>query len=326
MSDHRVLGKTGYQVNPIGLGTWSMGGSWGSHDEETSMAALRAAVELGVDFFDTADNYGDGRSERLLGRLRQELPDAGFRVATKMGRRAAAPEYTVDSFRRWVDSSRRNLGVDQLDLIQLHCPPPEIYGRDDVFDALDTLVEEGSIAAYGVSVATVEQALASIARPGVAAIQIVFNVFRQRPVHEVFGAAEAAGVGIIARIPLASGLLTGQLRADTAFAADDHRSFNRHGERFDVGETFAGVDYEQGLAAVEELRPLVPPGATMAQFAIRWILGFPAVGAVIPGASSPRHVRSNVDAARLAPLPPETVAAVERIYRERIAPSVEHRW
>lgn len=243
-----------------------------------------------------------------------------------MGRRASAPEYTVDNFRRWVDSSRRNLGTDRLDLIQLHCPPPEVYHREEVFDALDTLVEEGSIAAYGVSVATVEQALASIARPGVAAIQIVFNMLRQRAAAEVFDRARAAGVGVIARIPLASGLLTGQLRADTEFAADDHRSFNRHGERFDVGETFAGVDYERGLAAVEELRPLVPPHATMAQFAIRWILHFPAVSAVIPGASSPRHVRSNLDAARLAPLPPDTLAAVERIYRDRIAPSVEHRW
>lgn len=326
MAEPRALGATGRLVHPVGLGTWSMGGSWGDRDEETSLAALREAADLGVDFFDTADNYGDGRSERLLGTLRAERPDAPFLVATKMGRRASAEEYTLDNFRRWVDRSRANLGVERLDLTQLHCPPPEVYDRADVFDHLDRLVAEGSIASYGVSVATVEQALKAITYPGVSSIQIVFNMFRQRPAAAFLHRARAAGVGVVARIPLASGLLTGHLTAETVFAQDDHRAFNRNGEAFDVGETFAGVDYDTGLAAVERLRPLVPEGATLAQLALRWILMFPAVTCTIPGAASPRHVKTNMAAADLPPLDPRTMAEVARVYDDLIAPSVAHRW
>ena len=281
--EQRTLGRTGRQVGVVGLGTWQLGADWGDVDEEQALATLRAAVESGITFFDTADVYGDGRSERLVGRLLKEHPEV--MVATKMGRRVPQDPsaYTLENFRAWNDRSRKNLGVDTIDLVQLHCPPTPVYSTDAVFDALDTLVEEGRIAAYGVSVETCEEALTAIARPGVATVQIILNAFRLKPLERVLPAAAEAGVGIIARVPLASGLLSGRYGRDTVFPANDHRTFNRRGEAFDVGETFSGVDYETGLEAVARLAPLVPEGMTMAQFALRWVIDQPGVSVVIPG-------------------------------------------
>ena len=280
--EQRTLGRTGRQVGVVGLGTWQLGADWGDVDEEQALATLRAAVESGITFFDTADVYGDGRSERLVGRLLKEHPEV--MVATKMGRRVPQDPsaYTLENFRAWNDRSRQNLGVDTIDLVQLHCPPTPVYSTDAVFDALDTLVEEGRIAAYGVSVETCEEALTAIARPGVATVQIILNAFRLKPLERVLPAAAEAGVGIIARVPLASGLLSGRYTRDTVFPANDHRTFNRRGEAFDVGETFSGVDFETGLEAVARLAPLVPEGMTMAQFALRWVIDQPGVSG--PGA------------------------------------------
>ena len=322
----RRLGRTGRNVGVVGFGAWQIGDAWGEVSETDAMGALHAAVESGITFFDTADVYGDGRRERLVGRLLREYD--GLTVATKMGRRVPqSPEvYNLENFRAWNDRSRANLGVDTIDLVQLHCPPSEVYADDAVFDALDTMVEEQRIAAYGVSVETCEQALAAIRRPNVATVQIILNAFRLKPLEEVLPAAREAGVGIIARVPLASGLLSGKFTADTTFAANDHRSFNRNGEAFDVGETFSGVDYATGLAAVERLRPLVPEGATMAQFALRWILDQPGVSVVIPGARNADQARSNAAAASLAPLPETVHARVRAVYDELIRPQVHHRW
>ena len=322
----RRLGRTGRNVGVVGFGAWQIGDAWGEVSETDAMGALHAAVESGITFFDTADVYGDGRSERLVGRLLREYD--GLTVATKMGRRVPqSPEvYNLENFRAWNDRSRANLGVDTIDLVQLHCPPSEVYADDAVFDALDTMVEEQRIAAYGVSVETCEQALAAIRRPNVATVQIILNAFRLKPLEEVLPAAREAGVGIIARVPLASGLLSGKFTADTTFAANDHRSFNRNGEAFDVGETFSGVDYATGLAAVERLRPLVPEGATMAQFALRWILDQPGVSVVIPGARNADQARSNAAAASLAPLPETVHARVRAVYDDLIRPQVHHRW
>lgn len=312
----------------IGLGAWQLGADWGEVSEETATSILAAAVESGVTFIDTADVYGDGRSEQLIGRFLREHPDAGLTVATKMGRRVPQTPgaYTLDNFRAWTDRSRANLGVEALDLVQLHCPPSPVFVTDTVYDALDTLVEEGRIKAYGVSVETVDEARAAIARPGVASVQIILNALRHKPVTEVLPAAAEAGVGIIARVPLASGLLSGRYDEHTTFAADDHRTYNRHGEAFDVGETFSGVDFSLGLQAVRRLAPLVPEGATMAQFALRWILDQPGVTVVIPGARNPEQARANSDAAALAPLPPEALAEVAAVYDELIRPQVHHRW
>src|SRR3954447_5021400 len=288
--EKRTLGRTGRSVGVVGLGAWQLGADWGEVDEADAMATLHAAVEAGVTFIDTADVYGDGRSERLIGRLLKELPDAGLTVATKMGRRADpfAPEsFTKDTFKAWLDRSRSNLGVDTIDLVQLHCPPTPVYSMDSVYDALDHQVAKGRIAAYGVSVETCAEALTAIARPGVATVQIILNAFRLKPLEEVLPAARAAGVGIIARVPLASGLLSGRYDETTRFGADDHRTFNRHGAAFDVGETFSGVDYGTGLAAVRRLSGYVPGGVGTAQFALRWIIDHPAVSVVIPGARSP---------------------------------------
>src|SRR5438876_3966578 len=274
----RRLGKTGREVSEIGFGAWAIGGSWGQTDDAESLAAMHAAVDAGVTFFDTADVYGDGRSERLIARLLRER-DEPLVVATKFGRRAPLDpaQYTYDNLRAWLERSRTNLGVDVVDLVQLHCPPWEVYYRPEVFEACERLVEDGVGRAYGVSVEKVEEGLKAIEYPGVATVQIIFNVFRQRPAELFFEQARRRDVGVIVRVPLASGLLTGKFTRDTQFAADDHRLFNRHGEQFDVGETFAGVDYERGLEVVDELRGLVPDGVTMAQFALRWILGFEAV-------------------------------------------------
>jgi len=326
--EKRVLGRTGHEVSVVGLGTWQLGSDWGSVKEEDALAVLEAAVESGVTFFDTADVYGDGRSEQLIGRFLRERPDAGVFVATKMGRRAEQlPEnYVLDNFRAWNDRSRKNLGVDRLDLVQLHCPPTAVYSSDEVFDALDTLVAEERIANYAVSVETCDEALTAIARPGVASVQIIFNAFRLKPLERVLPAAAEAGVGIIARVPLASGLLSGRYTKDTVFSADDHRTYNRHGEAFDQGETFSGVDFATGVEAAAEFSALAPEGATPAQTALRWIIQQPGVSSVIPGARSVEQARANAAAAGLAPLPDSTLAAVRDLYDTRIRPQVHDRW
>jgi aryl-alcohol dehydrogenase-like predicted oxidoreductase len=316
-------------VSPIGLGCWQLGGDWGSVGTDDALAVLHAAVDSGVTFLDTADVYGDGRSESVIGRFLAERGGDGLTVATKMGRRAdphVAAAYTLEACRGWVDRSRRNLGVERLDLVQLHCPPTVVYADDRVFDALDTLISEQSIAAYGVSVETVDEALTAIARPHVATVQIILNVFRRKPLERVLPAALAAGVGIIARVPLASGLLSGRYTADTTFAPDDHRSFNRHGEAFDVGETFSGVPYDVGVAAAREFAGLVPDGVTPAQLALRWIIDQPGVMTVIPGARNAEQARANAAAATVPPVTPELEAAVQELYDRMIRPHVHDRW
>ncbi|HZX09235.1 aldo/keto reductase [Kribbella sp.] len=327
----RRLGRTGRDVGVVGLGAWQLGADWGAVDEGDALAVLRAAIDGGVTFVDTADVYGDGRSERLVGQVLSSAASdgiGGLTVATKMGRRVEqVPEnYTLENFRAWNDRSRRNLGVDTIDLVQLHCPPTPVYSKDAVFDALDTLVDEGRIAAYGVSVETCAEALTAIARPNVATVQIILNAFRLKPLDEVLPAARAAGVGIIARVPLASGLLSGKYDEHTRFAADDHRTYNRHGEAFDVGETFSGLDFTTGLEAVRRLMPWLPTGTTMAQFALRWILDQPGVSAVIPGARNPQQVAANISAATLAPLTPDRLDAVRQTYDALIKPEIHDRW
>lgn len=323
----RRLGKTGREVSEIGFGAWAIGGSWGETDDDMSLAAMAAAVDAGVTFFDTADVYGDGHSERLIATLLRERSEP-LVVATKFGRRAPleVEQYTYENLRSWLERSRENLGVDAIDLVQLHCPPWETYYTPAVFEACDRLVEEGLVRAYGVSVEKVEEALKAIEYPGVSTVQIIFNIFRQRPAELCFEQARLRDVGVIVRVPLASGLLTGKFGRDTTFAPDDHRAFNRHGEQFDVGETFAGVDFERGLEVVEELRALVPEGVTLAQLALRWILGFEAVSTVIPGAKTPEQARANAAAADLPALPEDSLRTIAGLYRERIAPQVHHLW
>jgi aryl-alcohol dehydrogenase-like predicted oxidoreductase len=325
----RVLGRTGRPVSVIGLGCWQLGADWGHVDESDALGVLHAAVDAGVTFLDTADVYGDGRSETLIGRFLSMRDDADLTVATKMGRRADpfVPEaFTADAFRGWVDRSRRNLGVDTLDLVQLHCPPPAVYSDDRVYDALDALVADGSIAAYGVSVETVDEALTAIARPGVATVQIIVNIFRRKPLERVLPAATEAGVGIIARVPLASGLLTGKYDESTQFATDDHRSFNRNGEAFDVGETFSGVPFDVGVPAAREVADWTPEGATTAQLALRWLIDQPGITTAIPGARSPEQARANAAAADLAPLSDAAQVALADIYDSRIKEHVHARW
>ena len=325
--EKRHAKRLGRDVGVIGLGCWQLGADWGQVSEADALTLLEASVDAGVTFLDTADVYGDGRSETLVGRFIKGR--GGLTVATKMGRRL--PEQTVDgysraNFRAWNDRSRANLGMDTLDLVQLHCPPAGAYSRDEVFDALDELVAEQRIAAYGVSVETVDEALTAIARPGTASVQIILNTFRQKPLERVLPAAAEAGVAIIARVPLASGLLSGRYSAATTFGADDHRNYNRDGAAFDVGETFSGVPYDVGLEAVERLRPLVPAGATMAQFALRWIADQPAVTVVIPGARNTTQAAGNAAAADLAPLSGEVHAQIRAVYDELIRPHVHNRW
>ncbi|MFD1932844.1 aldo/keto reductase [Nonomuraea mangrovi] len=326
--EQRIFGRTGQRASVVGLGTWQLGADWGEVEEKDALAVLDAAVEEGVTFFDTADVYGDGRSEQLIGSYLRDRPDADILVATKMGRRVALDPslYTLGNFRAWTDRSRANLGVDRLDLVQLHCPPTPVYSSEAVFDALDTLVEEGRIAAYGVSVETCDEALTAIARPGTASVQIIFNAFRLKPLERVLPAAAEAGVGIIARVPLASGLLSGKYTRDTVFAADDHRTYNRHGESFDQGETFSGVDFATGVEAALEFAALAPDDATPAQAALRWIVQQPGVTTVIPGARSPEQARANADAAALPPLPEATLLAVRDLYDRRIRAQVHDRW
>ncbi len=326
--EHRRLGKTGRSVSVIGFGAWAIGGDWGGVDEAVALRALHAAADAGVDLIDTADVYGDGRSERIVGQFLRERAGEPFFVATKMGRRVRQDpaEFTPAAFRAWNDRSRENLGVERLDLVQLHCPPTQLLYTPEVFADLDAMVAEGRIANYGVSVEKVEEGLKALAYPGVAAVQIIFNAFRQRPAERFLAEALRNDVGVLARVPLASGLLTGKLTRATAFGADDHRQYNRHGEAFDVGETFAGVDYETGLEVAEALRELVPQGATMAQMALRWILMHDGVTTTIPGAKSPEQARLNAAAADLAPLPAATMERIAELYATRIKPLVHQRW
>lgn len=324
----RPLGRTAWNVSEISFGAWAIGGSWGAVSDEDSLAALHNAIDSGINFIDTADVYGDGRSERLIARLRKDRKDEII-VATKAGRRL--PRQTVAGYSRqnltaWVDDSLRNLSTDTLDLLQLHCPPTELYYRPEVFGILDDLVQAGKLRYYGVSVEKIEEALKAIEFPNVQTVQIIFNCFRQRPAELFFPRAKEKKVGILARVPLGSGLLTGKLRRDSTFAPDDHRNFNRHGEQFDVGETFSGVDYEVALEAVEEIRKLVPAGASMAQFALRWILMFDAVTCAIPGGKRPDQVADNSRAAGLAPLTREAMTAIKEIYDKKIRPHVHQRW
>jgi aryl-alcohol dehydrogenase-like predicted oxidoreductase len=325
----RTLGRTGRPVSVIGLGCWQLGGDWGAVGEDDAMSVLHAAVDAGVTFLDTADVYGDGRSETLIGRLLRERPGAELTVATKMGRRADphAPEsFTLDAFRGWLDRSRANLGVGTIDLVQLHCPPTPVFSSDRVFDDLDTLVDEKVIAAYGVSVETVDEALTAIARPNVASVQIILNAFRRKPLDQVLPAALAAGVGIIARVPLASGLLSGKYDESTTFAADDHRSYNRHGEAFDVGETFSGVPYDVGIRAAQQIALFTPQGATTAQLALRWIIDQPGVSTVIPGARTGEQAKANAAAADLPALSEDVLRALRDVYDDSIREHVHDRW
>ena len=316
-------------MSVVGLGCWQLGADWGEVSEDTAMAVLRAAVDAGVTLLDTADVYGDGRSERLIGRLLAERPDAGLLVATKAGRRADphVPEaFTLEALRGWADRSRTNLGQDRLDLLQLHCPPTPVYDDDRVFDALDQLVQEQRIAAYGVSVETVAEALRALERPGVATLQVIVNVFRRKPLEQVLPAAAAAGVAVLARVPLASGLLSGKYDESTQFAADDHRSYNRSGEAFDVGETFSGVPYDVGVRAAREVAALTPDTMTTAQLALRWLIDQPGITSVIPGARTPAQARGNAAAADLPPLSPELLDALRDVYDRQVREHVHARW
>jgi len=326
--EKRILGKTGRAVSVVGLGTWQLGADWGEVGEKDALAVLDAAAATGITFLDTADVYGDGRSERIIGQFLAGNPGAEFTVATKMGRRVAQDPacFTLDNFRAWTDRSRANLGTDRLDLVQLHCPPTPVFSSGAVYDALDTLVAEERIAAYGVSVETCVEALTAIARPGTATVQIILNAFRRKPLDEVLPAAHAARVGIIARVPLASGLLSGRYTHETSFAADDHRTFNRHGEAFDAGETFSGVDFDTGVDAAREFAALAPAGATPAQAALRWVIQQPGVSTVIPGARNPEQAAQNAAAAGLPPFSDTDLAAIADLYDRRIRAQVHDRW
>jgi aryl-alcohol dehydrogenase-like predicted oxidoreductase len=327
---HRTLGRTGRDISVIGLGTWQLGADWGEVAQSDAFAVLDAAFASGVTFFDTADVYGDGRSEQTIGEWLRANPDSGVVVATKMIRRAPAPDLahaTIENFRAWTDRSRRNLGVDTLDLVQLHCPASDVYDADRVFDDLDTLVSEGAIAHYGVSVETVDEALRAIRRPGVASVQIILNAFRRKPLDEALPAAAEAGVGIIARVPLASGLLSGRYTRETTFAENDHRSYNRHGEAFDVGETFSGVDYEVGVDAAARFAELARAAdLAPATAALAWVAQQPGVTTVIPGARSPEQARANAAAGEVGALPQEFLDGVRDLYDEAIRPLVHDRW
>lgn len=325
---YRQLGRTPWKVSDISFGAWAIGGAWGQVSDEESMAALHAAIDCGVNFIDTADVYGDGRSERLIARLKKERREE-IVVATKAGRRL--PRQTVEGYSRqnlnaWIEDSLRNLAVDSLDLLQLHCPPTALYDDAEVFEMLDDFVKAGKIRYYGVSVEKVDEALKAVEYPNVQTVQIIFNCFRQRPADVFFDRAREKKVGILARVPLASGLLTGKFRADSTFAKDDHRNFNRHGEAFDVGETFSGVDYQTGLRAVDEIRKLVPAGMNMTQLALRWILMFEAVTCAIPGGKRPAQILENCRTSDQAPLSAAAMEQIEQIYKQQIAPQVGSRW
>ena len=324
-----MLGRTGRKVSAISFGAWAIGGSWGTVDDAESMAALYEALDRGINFFDTADVYGDGRSERLLARLKRERPETEIIIATKAGRRLdphLAAGYKRENLTAFVERSLRNLETDSLDLLQLHCPPTDVYYMPEVFAVLDDLMQQGKVKHYGVSVERVEEALKAIEYPNVKTVQIIFNIFRQRPAKLFFDQAKVRDVGILARVPLASGLLTGKMTKDTSFSEDDHRNFNREGEAFDRGETFAGVDFETGLAAVEALEAAKPEGMTMPQFALRWILMFEAVTCAIPGAKRPEQVQENASAAELPALDGQTMERVRQIYDQFVREQVHQRW
>ncbi|MFL5655211.1 MAG: aldo/keto reductase [Ktedonobacteraceae bacterium] len=327
--EYRALGRTGWNISAIGFGAWGIGGdAWGATDDHVSLAALHRAIDLGINFIDTADVYGDGHSEQLIAQVRKARSEQLI-IATKAGRRLdphTASGYNRQNLTSFVERSLRNLETEALDLLQLHSPPSEVYDMPEVFGILDDLVQQGKLRFYGVSVERVDEALKAITYPHLQSVQIVFNMFRLKPAEQFFAAAREHRVGILARVPLASGLLTGKFRPQTQFAANDHRNFNRHGEAFDQGETFSGVDYETGLQAVEQLRPLVPQGATMAEFALRWILMFPEVTSAIAGAKNPEQVEDNVRAATLPPLSHEKMDRVREIYDSYIRPLVHHRW
>ena len=325
---YRQLGKTGFEVSSVSFGAWAIGSDWGEVSENDALRALHQAVDEGINLFDTADVYGDGRSERLLARLKEERSEQLY-IPTKAGRRLdphTADGYNAENLTAFVERSLKNLEADSLDLLQLHCPPTEVYYRPGVFAALDDLKAAGMIRHYGVSVEKVEEALKAVQYPGVASVQIIFNIFRQRPAELFFREAQAKNVGILARVPLASGLLTGKMTRESTFGGNDHRNYNRHGEAFDQGETFSGVDFETGLAAVDELRALVPEGMSMTQFALRWILMHDALTCAIPGGKNPQQVRDNAAAADLPELSDEVMAKVKAVYDARVAPQVHQRW
>jgi aryl-alcohol dehydrogenase-like predicted oxidoreductase len=325
---YRLLGRTGFNVSTISVGCWAIGGSWGKINDEESVAALHRALDLGVNFFDTADVYGDGHSERLLARLRKERSEP-FYVATKAGRRLnphVAGGYNRENLTAFVERSLVNLRVEALDLLQLHCPPTDVYYQPETFGVLDDLVRAGKLRHYGVSIERVEEGLKALEYPNVQSIQVIYNIFRQRPAERLFKECASKKVGILARVPLASGLLTGKLARNQKFEADDHRTFNRHGEAFDRGETFSGVDYNLALDAVDALRPLVPRGATLAQWALRWILMDQAVTCAIPGVRRASQVEDNLAAAELDEIPADVLQKVAQIYNDRIKPSVHQRW
>jgi len=326
--NYRTLGRTGWRVSEISFGAWAIGGLWGDVDDRESLAALHKAVDCGVNFIDTADVYGMGRSEKLCGQLKRERKEEVL-IATKAGRKL--PQQTVEGYSRenlsvWLDESLRNLGVETIDLLQLHCPSTDLYYHPEAFGLLDDFVRAGKIRYYGVSVERVEEALKAIEFPNVQSVQIIFNMFRHRPARLFFNEAQRRKVGILARVPLASGLLTGKITRETKFAQDDHRNFNRHGEMFDVGETFSGVDLDVALAAVDELKSLLIPGPSLAQFALRWILMFDAVTCAIPGAKRPAQVQENCDASGLPSIPPDIMERIESIYDWKLAPLVDQRW
>jgi len=325
---YRELGRTGWKVSTISFGAWAIGGTWGNVKDEESLAALHRALDLGVNFFDTADAYGVGHSEQLLAKLRKDRSET-FIVATKAGRRLnphVASGYTRENLTTFVERSLRNLDVEAIDLLQLHCPPTQVFYMPEVFDVLDDLVKDGKLRYYGVSVEKVEEALKAMEYPNVQTVQIIFNIFRQRPLDLFFGEAQRRKVGILARVPLSSGMLTGKMTRESSFEADDHRQFNRHGAGFDRGETFSGLDYEVSLQAVDELRSLLPADMTMSQMALRWILMSPAVTCAIPGAKRPSQVEENVKAADLPELSEPTMNEIRSIYERLVRPQVHHYW
>lgn len=325
---YRKFGRTGWEVSTVSFGAWAIGADWGQVEKKDAIAALHTALDEGINLFDTADVYGDGRSEKLLAQLKKERTE-DFYIITKAGRRLnphTAEGYNRENITRFVERSLKNLETETLDLVQLHCPPTEVYYNPELFGALDDLVQAGKIRYYGVSVEKVEEALKAIEYPGVQSVQIIFNIFRQRPSELFFAEAQRREVGILARVPLSSGMLTGKFTKKSTFTSDDHRQYNRHGEAFDVGETFSGVDYDLSLEAVEKLRALVPEGVTMAQFALRWILMYEAVSCTIPGAKNPQQASDNAKAADLPAFSGETMSAIQEIYDTMIKESVHHRW
>jgi aryl-alcohol dehydrogenase-like predicted oxidoreductase len=327
--NYRVYGKTNWNISEVGFGAWAIGGSWGEVDDKDSLLAMREAISQGVNFIDTADVYGDGRSERLIAQLLKDFKGDKIYVVTKAGRRLnphVTSGYNYTNLSKFVERSLQNLGGDSLDLVQLHCPPTEVYKRDEAFSALDKLKSEGKIQHYGMSVETVEEAKLALNHENVASVQIIYNMFRLKPADEFFALAKEKNVGILARVPLASGLLSGKMTKDSKFATDDHRNFNRHGEAFDVGETFSGVDFETGLKAVEELKALVPSGYSMTQLALRWILMHPAISTVIPGAKNPQQAKDNALASDMPILLPATMQKVREVYDTYIRASIHPRW